>query len=90
MKTKSVIPKLAVSPFAAAEVIDDQSLSAEDQSFLAKREKMIEAGRKTFLEVGSALLEIRDYRGGLLYKRFAPLMPTARNDGISAIHTPIV
>jgi hypothetical protein len=69
MKTESDIPRLEGSPFAPTEVVNGQDLSAEDHSFLQKREKIIEAGRKTFLEVGGALIDIHDYRSGLLYKR---------------------
>ena len=36
----------------------------------ALRERIIKAGRKTFLEVGGALIDIRDYRDSLLYKQF--------------------
>ena len=68
-QTKSAIPKLLVSPFAPVEVVDGHGLSGEDASFLSERERVIEAGRKTFLEVGRALLQIRDYQGGLLYKK---------------------
>ena len=67
---KNEIPVLAASPFAPMDVVDDQNLSTEDRSFLVQREQIIEAGRKTFLQVGKALLEIREYRNGLLYKRF--------------------
>ena len=69
-QTKSVIPKVIGLPFAAVEVVDSHGLSAKDSSYLEEREQIIEAGRKTFLDVGRALLEIRDYRGGVLYKRF--------------------
>jgi hypothetical protein len=69
-KPKSVIPSLNGSPFAELEAVDSQNLSAEDRSFLAEREQIIEVGRKAFLEVGNALIEIRDYRKGLLYKRY--------------------
>jgi len=68
-KPKAEIPKLSVSPFAPVEVVD-RGLSADDKSFLKKREQTIEAGRATFLEVGRALIEIREYKGGLLCKRY--------------------
>lgn len=61
-------PTLAKSPFEPVEVVDERNLSGQDRSFLEEHEKTIEAGRRTFLEVGAALLEIRDYNHGLLYK----------------------
>ena len=84
MKTESDIPRLEGSPFAPTEVVNGQDLSAEDHSFLQKREKIIEAGRKTFLEVGGALIDIHDYRSGYSINGTALLMPTANSDGISA------
>lgn len=69
-QTQSVVPQLSGSPFATPEVVDDGGLSAEDSSFLKKREQIIEAGRATFLEVGRALIEIRNYKGGTLCKRY--------------------
>ena len=69
MKIETV-PTLQRAPFAPLEPVDRQNLSAEDLSFLEKRERIIQAGRKTFLEVGGALIDIRDYRDSLLYKQF--------------------
>ena len=69
MKTEP-IPTLQRDPFAPLEMVESQNLSAEDLSFLNKRERIIETGRKTFLEVGGALIDIRDYRDSLLYKQF--------------------
>jgi len=69
-KSKSIIPRLPDSPFAPVEVVDGENLGAEDRSFLQEREQIIEVGRRTFLEVGNALVDIRDHRGGLLYKRY--------------------
>ncbi len=43
-------------------------LSAADASYLAEREKIVDAGLKSQLEVGSALREIRDYKAGALFK----------------------
>ena len=43
-------------------------LSADDASYLAEREKIVDAGLNSQLEVGSALREIRDYKGGALFK----------------------
>ena len=63
-------PSLPASPFAAAEVVDGDNLGMEDRKFLLEREKTIETGRATFLEVGKALIEIRDYKDELLYKRY--------------------
>jgi hypothetical protein len=51
-------------------VVDDGNLSAEDRAFREERERTIEVGRKTFLDVGGALVDIRDYRDGLLYKSY--------------------
>ena len=63
-------PVLEYSPFEAVEVVDAHDLAKEDRAYLQEREKTIDAGRRTFLEVGQALIEIRDYRDGLLYKRY--------------------
>ena len=73
MKKKAptaAIPTLATSPFAPMELVDHEDLSAGDREFLGQKEEVIEKGRKTFLEVGSALMEIRDYNDGILYKRY--------------------
>lgn len=69
-KTPTSTPTLTASPFAPVELVDDANLSAGDRDFLGRQEKIIEAGRKTFLEVGTALMEIRDYKGGALCKRY--------------------
>src|SRR6266851_5392618 len=42
-------------------------IAPKDAEFLEAREKIIDSGRKVCLEVGRALLEIRDYQEGLLY-----------------------
>src|SRR5438067_1878241 len=61
------IPQLAASPFAATELVDTDNLSAEDKAVLEKEEAIIEAGRKSFLDVAAALVRVRDYRDGILY-----------------------
>lgn len=66
---KPLIPTLVASPFAQTELVDRDDLSADDRDFLKRQEAIITAGRKTFLEVGTALLKIRAYNGGILYKR---------------------
>lgn len=66
----TAIPILKASPFAPLELVDHENLSAADRAFLGRQEKIIEAGQKTFLEVGTALMEIRDYKNGLLFKRY--------------------
>ncbi len=66
----TAIPTLAASPFVPVEVVDDENLSAADHEFLGKQEKVIEAGQRTFLEVGTALMNIRDYKNGLLCERY--------------------
>ena len=66
----TAIPTLAASPFVPVEVVDHENLSAADHEFLGKQEKVIEAGQKTFLEVGTALMKIRDYKNGLLCQRY--------------------
>ena len=63
-------PVLEHSPFETMEVVDAHDLAKEDRAYLQEREQTIDAGRRTFLEVGQALIEIRDYRDGLLYKRY--------------------
>lgn len=66
MKTK--IPQLPTSPFAPVELLDKDDLNAADRKILADNEAIIEAGRKTFFDVGTALQKIRDYKHGILYK----------------------
>lgn len=44
------------------------ALAGPDQKYLDAREKIIREGRETFLEVGKALVEIRDYNSGVLFK----------------------
>ena len=66
---KEPMPILTQSPFEVA-VVDAEKLSAADQAFLDQRERVVEAGGRQFIEVGTALMEIRDYKDGLLYKRF--------------------
>jgi len=62
------IPELDSSPFAPVEMVDERNLSAADRSMLDKEEAVIESGRRTFVDVASALMRIRDYKDGLLYK----------------------
>jgi len=59
-------PTLEASPFELAG--REMGLSGPDEAYLREREGIIEQGRETFLEVGRALLEIRDYRNGILFK----------------------
>ena len=70
MKPKKPIPELEASPFAPVEVVDVADLSAADRKVLEEEEAIIEAGKRTFLDVAAALVRIRDYKGGLLYKRW--------------------
>jgi hypothetical protein len=63
------VPVLEHSPFEA-EVVDKDDLSEVDRSYLQERETVIEAGQRTFLDVGRALLEIKNYQHGRLYKRY--------------------
>lgn len=49
-------------------LVEDNGLSAEDRAFLREREDIVRLGKKAFLEVGTALIEICDYKRGLLYK----------------------
>lgn len=63
-------PVLERSPFEPVELVDAEDLNGEDRTYLQEREKTIDTGRRTFLEVGQALIEIKEYRGGLLYKRY--------------------
>ena len=44
-------------------------LAKADAEFLAEREKTISSGLKKFLEVGTALLEIQNYKNGVLFKQ---------------------
>lgn len=67
--SKKPIPQLATNPLAAMEVVGDDDLSAIESKFLREREEIIERGSRTFVEVGTALAEIRDYEGGALYKK---------------------
>jgi len=59
-------PTLEASPFELAG--REVRLSGPDDAYLREREGIIERGRETFLAVGRALLEIREYRGGVLFK----------------------
>jgi len=58
-------PILEDSPF---EVIGTAPLTPKDACYLQEREEIIKRGRTTFLEVGRALLEIRNYRDEILYR----------------------
>jgi len=69
-KKAALIPTLKSFPLATLELVDGANLSAADRTFLEKQEKTIAAGWKTFVEVGTALKNIHDYKDGLLYKRF--------------------
>jgi len=44
-------------------------LAPDDQEFLRQKEEVIQCGLSSFLSTGRALLEIRHYRDGLLYKQ---------------------
>jgi len=59
-------PTLEASPFELAG--REVRLSGPDEAYLGEREEIIEQGRETFLAVGRALLEIREYRAGVLFK----------------------
>lgn len=63
------IPSLGNSPFEEVEVVDQDDLGTRDRQVLEKAEAVIEAGSKTFMDVAQALMEIRDYKDGLLYKQ---------------------
>lgn len=54
------------NPFAV--VPKAQVLNDADQRFLVEHEKIIGGGLQKFREVGTALLEIRDYNNGVLFK----------------------
>jgi hypothetical protein len=66
-KPTSPVPTLNADPL---EVDVEKELSPADRKFLADQEKIIEAGRKTFVAVGTALQKIRDHKNGILYKRY--------------------
>lgn len=69
MKPKNPIPELKTSPFAPVELADGKvQLTRPDKDYLQEREGIIEQGRETFLAVGRALLEIREYKDGVLFK----------------------
>ena len=59
-------PAPEASPFELAG--REVRLSGHDEAYLRERERIIEQGRETFLAVGRALLEIREYRAGVLFK----------------------
>ena len=63
------------------------SLSAAEQNDLLALEATIEAGQETFLQVGAALLAIRDR--GLYRERFETFTPTSTSAGTSAGSEPI-
>ena len=66
----SAMPTEATAASASVELVDDDDLSADDREFLNQQEKTIAGGQKVFLEVGTALLHIRDYKAGILYRRY--------------------
>lgn len=68
--TKKLIPQLASNPLAVIEVVDADDLSAAEREFLHEREKVIERGSRVFVEVGMALAEIKNYKGGVLVRRY--------------------
>lgn len=69
MNSTAMIPKLSVSPFAAIQPAVQVCLGADDLAVLKANEAVIERGNKTFVEVGRALLTIRDHENGVLYKQ---------------------
>ena len=69
MNNTAVIPKLSVSPFAVMPSAERPGLSTDDLAILKANEAIIERGNKTFVEVGRALLTIRDHENGVLYKQ---------------------
>ena len=66
---KKSIPQLTINPLAVTEVVGADDLSATERAFLHEREKIVERGSRVFVEVGTALAEIRDHNGGVLYKK---------------------
>ena len=62
-------PVLESSPFDL-ERVDEEDLSENDRSYLDERESVIQAGQRTFLDVRQALIEIKNYQNGRLYKRY--------------------
>ena len=69
MNNTALIPKLSGSPFAVMPPAERLCLSADDLAVLTASETIIERGNKTFVEVGRALLTIRDHENGVLYKQ---------------------
>ena len=68
--TKKPIPQLASNPLAVTEVVGADDLSATERAFLHEREKIIERGSRVFVEVGTALAEIKNYENGVLVRRY--------------------
>ena len=64
------IPQLASNPLAVTEVVGADDLSATEREFLHEREKIIERGSRVFVEVGTALAEIKNYKDGVLVRRY--------------------
>lgn len=70
MTTKNPIPVLSASPFAPVGAGGENNLDAEDRAFLNEQENIIDVGKRAYLKLGTALLQIRDYKNGILYKRY--------------------
>src|ERR1043165_8215413 len=68
--TKKSIPHLASNQLAVTEVVGADDLSAAEREFLREREKIIERGSRVFVEVGTALAEIKNYKDGVLVRRY--------------------
>ena len=67
---KKSIPQLASNPLAVTEVVGADDLSTTEREFLHEREKIIERGSRVFVEVGTALAEIKNYKDGVLVRRY--------------------
>ena len=67
---KKYIPQLASNPLAVTEVVGADDLSATERAFLHEREKIVERGSRVFVEVGIALAEIKNFKDGVLVRRY--------------------
>lgn len=63
-------PQLDANPLALTEVVGNDDLSAAEREFLHERESIIDRGFRVFVEVGTALAEIKNHKDGVLVRRY--------------------
>ena len=68
MSNTATKPNPSASPFVTMQPVERAVLNPADRALLVANEAIIERGNNTFVEVGRALLTIRDHENGVLYK----------------------